>query len=447
MDKHLRIILELVTRGFAGGVRNAQGIFKGFVGGITNGAVSASRALVDMARAVFFVREALTTLAQVGRWVFDTFIKGAGDAAKLEAKLKAITGSADDAARVMGLLRQTAADTGADFDELAAGAGLMAVAAKDASGAFDFGKFQRLMNMLQRMAALRPDVPLDRLARGLSAAVQGDWSSLEMFLDVQLRQLIGLKDAADDVTDIPGEVGRAVTYIETAAGDAAKSALQDLDLLDEALTKAGATAEIIGDVAELSGLERFQQILAQIAATVGEPLFVVLNEELSKLADWLQENPDKVEEFATLIGETLAGAMEDLFEALENIDWSELGDTLERIGAAMQTISQAGANFSKFVDDYNRWNTAIFAPERLGEVPGGAELAAAGGLGGAGQAIRQAASSAVNQLPGVGPGRLIVEILLKDELLDARVRQTADNAVADGFNIVAEEMSGGGAQP
>ncbi|KPJ87116.1 MAG: hypothetical protein AMJ53_18640 [Gammaproteobacteria bacterium SG8_11] len=278
--------------------------------------------------------------------------------------------------------------------------------------------------------------------------------------------MIGLKDAADDVTDIPKQIGRAVTYIEAAAGDEAKDALADLDLLDEALTKAGATADIVSDVAEKSGLERFAEILDQIATTVGEPLFEVMNRELSKLADWLQENPEKVEELATLIGETLAGALEDLFEALEKIDWDkvgadiesfmaalqsgdlgEVGEALKTIGQAIQTISQASANFSKFVDDYNRWNTAIFAPERLGEVPGGAELAAAGGLGGAGQAIRQAASSAVNQLPGVGPGRLIVEILLKDELLDARVRQTADNAVADGFNIVAEEMSGGGAQP
>jgi len=473
VDKRLRIVLELITRGFSQGARSASGVFKGFVSGITSGALHAGRALVELARGVFFVREALNTLAQAGRWLFDTFIKGAGDAAKLEAKLKNVTGSADDATRVMDLLRQTAADTGADFDELAAGAGLMAVAAKDASGAFDFSKFQRLMNMLQRMAALRPDVPLDRLARGLSSAVQtGNWSSLEMFLDVNLRQLIGLKDAADEVAKVPDQIGQGVTFITTKTDEAAQDALKSLDLLDEALTKAGATAGLIEDVAELSGLERFQQILGQIADTVGEPIFEALNTELSKLADWLQENPEKVEAFASTIGEFLADNLQKAFDALEKIDWDKVADdmlllaqslkegdwesaktTLEGIAKAVQAIADAleavnrAAEVWKQIKEIGQF--AEENPEAFAEAVGKP------GMGGVARTLRDINQQVeesdilqglIRQGPSGAAAAVAQKIMLEvrvtsdDEKFNAHVKQISDGAVTDGMNSLAEEL-------
>jgi hypothetical protein len=473
VDKHLRIILELVSRGFSSGARAAAGAFGNLVSGISNGVKSAGQSLRSLAQDVFFVREALNTLAQAGHWVFDTFIKGAGDAAKLEAKLKNITGSSDDAARVMDLLRQTAADTGADFDELAAGAGLMSVAAKDASGAFDFSKFQRLMNMLQRMSALRPDVPLDRLARGLSSAVQtGDWSSLEMFLDVNLRQLIGIKDAADEVAKVPDQIGQGVTFISTKTSEAAKDALKDLDTLDEALTKAGATAGLIEDVAELAGLERFQQILGQIAEIVGKPLFDVLNKELSELADWLQENPDKVEAFANNIGEFLAGNLEKLFDILEKLDWEKISDDIAGLaqslnagdfqGAldALNGIAGAVKAIADALEAINRARETWKQIQEIGKIAeenpeAFAEAVGAPGMGGLARTVRD-----INQqvkesdiLQGLATGgaqgaaaaiaqKLVLEIKVTsdNEMFNAQVKQVADGAVTEGMNTLAEEL-------
>jgi len=322
----LRIILEVATKGVQSGFRTASSAVKGFLGSLASMASSGRRFLDSLAQSVFFLGNAFSMLRGIAQGLFDRFIGGARDAAKLEVKLKHITGSADEAARVMAFLSDVAQQTGTDFEELARGAGLMAVAAKDASGAFDFDKFVRLSDMLQRMAALRPDVPLDRLARGLSTAITtGNWASLEMFLDVNLRQLIDIADAADDVADVPGEVGGAVTYIETKAGDAARDALKSIDLLDEALRKAGATATIVADIAEKSGMERFNETLDSIARTLGEPLFEAINEGAAELAGWLQDNPELIERLATALGNLGAAGIESVFEAitkmLASTDW------------------------------------------------------------------------------------------------------------------------------
>ena len=45
-----------------------------------------------------------------------------------------------------------------------------------------------------------------------------------------------------------------------------------------------------------------------------------LNRELSEFVDWIEEHPEEVEKFATLIGETLAGGFEALVKAGIDID-------------------------------------------------------------------------------------------------------------------------------
>jgi predicted RNase H-like HicB family nuclease len=474
MDRRLRIILELVASGFSSGARGAASIFKGFVGGVVDGAKSAGAALVSLSQAFFFVQNAVNSLFQAGRWLFDMFVRGAGDVEKLEAKLTAVAGSSEDAGRIIDYLRQMAQDTGISFEQLSHGAGLLVVAAKDASGAFDYEKFQRLTGLLTRMQALRPDVPVDRLARGLSTAVQtGNWQSLEMFLDVNLRQLVDIGDAADEVAKTPGKIGGSLIYVETKAGEAGKDALKSLDLLEEALNKAGATAEIVGNVAEKSGLERFQQILADIARIVGKPLFDKLNAELSDLADWLQEHPEEVERFASLVGDTLAGGLEKLFDALENIDFEQLFNdvtkfmqqlsqsdwegaktTLEGIAAAFKAIAdaiQAIKDAKETLDQLRQireWTQEN--PEAVAAATGTTP-----GMVKAGTTIDelmqrlQAAGGGEVGLAKVAGEEILklikiqVEVTSDNDMFDAKVKQVADGAVTDGLNAVAEELESG----
>lgn len=491
----LRIILEVAAKGLQSGFRSATRAVKSFLGGLASMVSSGRRFLDSLAQSVFFLGNAFGMLKNIAQGLFDRFIGGAGSAAKLEAKLKNIVGSSDDAARVMDFLDRVAQQTGADFDELARGAGLMAVAAKDASGAFDFDQFTRLSGMLQRMAALRPDVPLDRLARGLSVAVSsGDWSSLELFLDVNLRQLIGLADAADEVADIPGEVGGAATYIETKAGDAAKTALKSVDLLDEALRKAGATAGIVADIAELSGMERFSETLESIARTLGEPLFEAINEGAAELAQWLQDNPEEIEKFATALGKLGAAGIEKVFGAITKLisetDWDSFFDKaiefVEKLTAGDIEGAFAAIGAGEFgADIKNAAESLGDVAEALGVVAGwilkisgaggedearkvGKREVVAVGKGRGARAAEQAAAlgapqwmvdlagtlGTVQALTGPGLAQSVAEVVvqkmaaqkvdvaisLDSALLDAQITQTSEGVVTDSFNQFGERI-------
>ena len=310
----LRIVLEVAARGVQTGFKTASAAVRSFLGGLANMARSGRKFIDGLAQSVFFLGKAFDMLRGAARAVFDRFIGGAKRAAQLEVRLKNITGSAADAARIMGYLDTVAQETGVSFENLGEAAILVATMAKDASGAFDIEKFERLNEMLMAMAAFTgPRVPIERLARGLAQFVTtGNVTSLEMFLDV----LLGTKKAAEDVTDIPEEIGKAATFITMAAGDAAEDAAGDLDWLAAQLDRLGIGIGLVQDVAELSGMERFNETLQDIARTLGEPLFEALNEGMSELADWLQENPELIDEFATALGKLGAEGIENVFEAL-----------------------------------------------------------------------------------------------------------------------------------
>lgn len=487
MLEKLKVVLEFASSGLAGTVSTVKGLFTS----ILSGAKDAGKGLLDLAKNFFYVKEAVGALWGVATKLFDTFIRGAGEAAKMEAKLKNVTGSAESAAAVMALLDRVAKQTGADFNELAAGSSLLAVAAKDASGNFDLAKFTTLTDMLQRISALRPDVPIDRLARGLSTAVsKGDWSSLEMFLDVQLRQLIGIGEEAEKVGKAPGEIARGATYVETQTAGAANEALKSLDLLDQALTKAGATAGIVADVAELSGMERFNETLQSIARTVGEPLFKALNEGLSDLSDWLQENPELVDNLATSLGNLGALGIEKIFTAVSNLiantDWEaffnnataffeklmtgdiegafeaikmpELGEAFVGIAEALKTMTDLLIEFGKlFGKDTTK-------PETFGEatvqavktiLPGGESVGDALKKSGWGQAIEGLGTIVKNLATDPGlvlsaikeglksePQEITVRVDMNTAMLNAQVTQTSENVTAQAFNRVSRNMTG-----
>lgn len=476
----LRIILEVAARGLQSGFKAASGAVRSFLSGLANMARSGRKFIDGLAQSVFFLGAVFDRVSDIARKLFDRFIGGAGDAAKLEAKLKNIVGSSTDAARIMEHLDQVSQDTGISFEELARGAGLTAVAAKDASGAFDFDKFKKLTDMLLRISALRPDVPVDRLARGLSTAVQtGNWASLEMFLDVNLRQLVDIADAAEDVADVPGQIGKAATFIELDVAGAADEALKSIDLLDEALKRAGATAGIVRDIAELSGMERFNETLQSIARTVGEPLFEALNEGMSELSDWLQENPELIEDFATALGKLGAAGIEKVFESITKMlaatDWEkffsnateffdklasgdiegafkaiQLGDLGEDIGEAAITLGEVVVALGKIADLI----IAITGEKEVKDV-GSALVRAASVVapGGAGyeevakpfagildniELIAQKLLEPVGLAVPIAPQELniTVEVTSDDAMFDARVRQAGDDAVIRGFDEV-----------
>ena len=401
----LRIILEVVTRGVQSGFKTAGAAVRSFLGGLKNMAVSGARFLNSLAQSVFFVGKALGMLRDAAKAVFDRFIGGARDAAKLEVRLKSITGSSADAARVMSGLEQVAQDTGASFGDLGEAAVLVATMAKDASGAFDIEKFERLNEMLMAMAAFTgPRVPIERLARGLAQFVTtGNITSLEMFLDV----LLGTKKAAEDVTDIPEEIGKAATFITMAAGDAAEDAAGDLDWLASQLDRLGIGIGLVQDVAELSGIERFNETLQAIARTLGEPLFEALNKGMAELADWLQANPELIDQFATALGKLGAAGIEKVFEAV--------------------TTMLASTDWEKFFGDATKFLELLTA----GDIEGAFDVVGLGDLGGDLEGAVASLGDIAEALGVVADWILAISGRGKREDGEARAAKTGEEVKAD----------------
>jgi hypothetical protein len=456
VDKRLRIILELVTGGFANGARGAGSIFKGFISSIVGGAKSAGQGLLSLAQNVFFLREALSTLANVARWVFDTFVKGAGDDAKLEARLKALTGSAEAAAQIMEKLDDTAAATGISVSQLSDASISLAVAAKDASGNFDIERFDKLLNLVTRFSTLKPDIPMQSLAKALADYMEtGDVALLARVLDVPKETLEQMGIVSDAIQEASGDISRGVTSIEGGVAKGAQDATANLEKLEELANRIGATQGLLGDISEKSGLERFQQILDKVFDTIGEPIFEAFNDELSRLADWLEANPEKVDAFAKSLGDLATKGLQEVFKILENVDWENLatnisslvqslseGDwesakkTLEGIAAAFQAIADAIQTIRDLL-------TTLDQLKKMGEMG----VSVLGPESRVGELTALEKASLANQPTGNGgaaPQRVVVDINLKSDMLDAQIRQGADGAVTSALNAAAEEFHRGG---
>jgi len=224
-----------------------------------------------------------------------------------------------------------------------------------------------------------------------------------MFLDV----LLGTKKAAEDVTDIPEEIGKAATFITMAAGDAAEDAAGDLDWLASQLDRLGIGIGLVQDVAELSGIERFNETLQAIARTLGEPLFEALNKGMAELADWLQANPELIDQFATALGKLGAAGIEKVFEAV--------------------TTMLASTDWEKFFGDATKFLELLTA----GDIEGAFDVVGLGDLGGDLEGAVASLGDIAEALGVVADWILAISGRGKREDGEARAAKTGEEVKAD----------------
>lgn len=452
MDKKLRIILELIADRFSGGVRSAGGIFKGFVGGIRNGVANAGRALASLAQGFFFVREAIQTVIAAARSLWDFFVGGAANLAKIEQRFIALTGSTEGAAKVMTLAKERALALGKDVEEVANGLGLMASNARDASGAFDFGRLQELNGILEQLAILRPDLPVERIARALNQFLSsGDLTSLEMVMDMPLKSSKALAALAQDMDKSTKEISRGVTSIETGGAQAAGDIEARVKGIKDALTElAPGLEQAMAGMTEKSGMERLQAAARDFANVMGGPVFESLNEIAGQLADLYEQDPEAFREIARALGEGLA----NVITSLADIDPAQLKETLAGLGESLQNvdwqsiseqIKEVADSFVAIADSIERILGMMGqAGETLGQmnqIAAGAELGGKGVMGGpatGGPSMAERLFGGGNN----GQQRVAVDINLNTDMFTAAVRQQADRSVTDGLNAVTEELGG-----
>jgi len=350
--KRIEIVITAASRGLQRGLRGAVRMIGDFVNDLKNMGSAGVSAFNALSQGLFFLTANIRTAIEIGRGLFDLFISGAAKAERLEVVLRNMTGSADLASQMMAHMDEVSQTLGLSWDEVAMGGQQMAAAAKDAQGNFDIDLWMELLEITQNLSALRPDVPFQLMARGVTAAVAGDMGTLTRLLDVNVNQLLGLQDAADEVL---ATGGRLTGLVEVAGEGAAGAAQGGIDALHQLQDALGATG-LAGEIAAETTIGAWGQAKAELQSLLrdfGEELLPGINRGLRSLLEFYREHEDDVRAFANALGESLGGA-------IERIDW-------EQVAAAITRLAES---FALFVENVQAFNQELQATGGLGNVFG-----------------------------------------------------------------------------
>lgn len=352
--RRIEIIVTAAARGLQSGLRGAMGMVNDFVNGIKSIGSVAGAAFSALNQAVFFFTNNIRTAIQFVNGLYDTFLSQAVQAERLEVVMRNVTGSEEEAAAMMEHLSDASQQLGIDFEQVAFGGQQMAVAARDAQGEFDLDLWKELVEITMNFAALRPDVPFQWLARGVTAAMAGDMTTLTRLLDVNVNQLLGLEDEADRVGSKMQRIGGQLTgLVEVQAEETAQGGIELLRQLQDELHISGLAV----DVAEETIAGAWGRIKAEFEAAtreIGEKFLPLITEGLQSILDWWEEHEDEVM--------AIAGDMADNFiDWIKGIDWQDFADDIINVVNAL----------SDLVDEINevmnspaaQWLENVFNPE------------------------------------------------------------------------------------
>lgn len=332
----------------------------------TRGAAAVS----GLTQKIFFMREALRTVASVVRGLFDAFIKPAIAARKLEVSLINVFGEAGLSQKIRAFSRET----GLSFESVAKGALDMGDAIKTKV----VGGLDSYLNALRRVSQYRPDLTVDQVLGMVNSVI----------------------DKAQEATEgTEKQLGRYTSVVIGGVG------AQMVDLNAE-LDKLGVVAKVVDT--NVTALDRLREAWEHFKATVGAKILDKLIEGVIKLLGWLEKNEDKVlrlvDAFTDLINKGIqklidwidGGGLDRLLEQFQ--EWAEIikgiaGDLAPIIGRISRGEQPQG--FGEAVA-----GTIARPGTAFGRAAGTMRLAAATGAAGLGLGVQRTFGWA-----GVGRGR------------------------------------------
>ena len=258
----------------------------------------------------------------------------------VEAQLLAFTKDGDVAKQILEDIRIEAAKTPFAFQEMAAATASLLPAAKQ-SGA----ELMDLVKMGEILAASNPAQGLEGAAFSLREALSGDFTSIIERFNLPRQRLNQLKEegvpALEAVTIAMREMGLDADLVSNLAGTMTGRWSTFLDTIDT------------------------------LKATLAQPVFDFLSNGLVQIQGLLDANMPRLQEFATVIGERLAGALQSavtFFETfydvlgnsdsvIEGIKWG-LIDAFGEDTPWVQGVYNALSLFQDFIDQL----TLFFAP-------------------------------------------------------------------------------------
>lgn len=274
------------------------------MGQAVRGATSAFRdlgirgmvAVAGLTQRIFFMREALRTVIDVVRGLFDAFIKPAIAARKLEVSLINVFGEAGLSQKIRAFSRET----GLSFEAVAKGALDMSDAIKGRV----IGGLDSYLNALRRVSQYRPDLTVDQVLGMVNSVI----------------------DKAQEATEgTEKQLGRYTAVVIGGVG------AQMVDLNAE-LDKLGVVAKVVDT--NVTALDRLREAWEHFKATVGAKILDKLIEGVIKLLGWLEKNEAKVlrlvDAFTDLVNKGIqklidwidGGGLDRLIEQFQ--EWAEI---------------------------------------------------------------------------------------------------------------------------
>ena len=239
------------------------------------------------------------------------------------AQLNAFTKDGAKSAEILDMIRERAAKTPFEFNEMAKATASLLPAAK-ASGQ----GLEDLISKAEILAASNPAQGLDGAAFALREAVSGDFTSIIERFNLPRQFINKLKEEG----------------------------VPNLEIVSRAMKEVGFDTDLVANLAETADgrWSTFMDTFTGIAATITKPIFDSFSAGLGGVNEWLTANEPLLTQMANVIGIAISNAIEilaDHFPPLDNVLSSVVGGFSNFI----QILSAASAAIL----------TAIFEGEEL----------------------------------------------------------------------------------
>jgi hypothetical protein len=260
---------------------------------------SATKGVDGLKSSVFNLKNALVGLG--AGVAIKSFIDVGKQVESLQIRLKFLFGSVEEGAKAFDVMSKFASKVPFSLEQIQAGAGNLAVVAKDAD---ELAKILEITGNVASVTGLDFRTTAEQIQRSLSAGV----ASADIFRERGVRDLLGFK------------AGATVTAEETA------EAFERVFGKDGRF--AGATKDLAGT---LEGtLSMIGDKFFNFQKTVAESFFVGLKSEFGALDNALQENEDVIQKVAKAVGKGLSEAVILASKAVTFL--SDNFETLKAIG-------------------------------------------------------------------------------------------------------------------
>lgn len=474
-EKEVKVTLGVRVNQFTAGIKEASSTFNGFISGLQKGVGEGLALFAHLGQAVQFAQDIFGGLVNTAKSLFDTFIGGIAAEQKLSNQLTRLIGDAGKTQDFMKGLADENLRLGFVTDDMLPTINQFATALKGMTGSVDTDQLEKMVTLFRRIKAARSDLAPEEITRAILAAARGDVDQFKRVIGIGIDDITGLSSKAQKTMAALKQTGDQQLGEVTRLAGGMKPKTEDLlDLLDEVTNKLGMTDQAVEDSANDwdRQVNRLAEIWDNFKDTVGAPILSVLLDELKKLADWLAEHKDQIEELAKTLGNMTAEGLKNAFEFLEKVDWNQVATDTSKFVESLKSvdwgaIARGAEAIAKIVSGQaGEEAIANLTPEekQRREITGRSTIAGAQAVSGAldvangnmslGQALSQWISSNLHNLPagfGNSPiGQAIgynqnvhVTVSVKnDGTLQAYVQNQANKAATNTVNQFASNIAG-----